>query len=235
TDIPTVTLAIAAVSGVSVVMGYTVRSIFVRSGRRVDRLLCQLVIDRLPTRRECTSNLLMKAVKVLVDQAAINLELDVTARTERTVIGKTDLLLQANGKCDCHIKCLLNELMKKNSHALKRTRTWLRESRSYVVANATLRNDRQVALELQLVPVDHLRRQIVGFGVEVDFKRISHAETTLADRSDIFAGRISHQLFKLHLRHSVYSKGKRKRRPEVERRKKSPPRRWGKDKKEACV
>ena len=57
------------------------------------------------------------------------------------------------------------------------------------MTDATLRNDRQVALEIQFVPVDHLRWQIVGFGIEVDFKRICHAETALADRSDIFAGR----------------------------------------------
>ena len=82
------------------------------------------------------------------------------------------------------------------------------------VTDSTLRYDGEVAFEVKLVPVDHLRWQIVGFGVEVDFKRICHAETALADCSDIFAGRPGHQLFKLRLRHRVYSRRKkRKRRP----------------------
>ena len=77
---------------------------------------------------------------------------------------------------------------------------------SYEVTDSTLRDDGQVALEIEFVPVDYLRRQIVGFRVEVDFQWIGHAETTVTDGSDIFTGRLGHQLFKLRLRHSVYSK-----------------------------
>jgi len=76
-------------------MGYSIRLAITWLWRRMPGLLSQLVVDRLPTRSKCVGNFLMEAVQVLVEHRPINLELDVTARTERTVIGLADLFLQA--------------------------------------------------------------------------------------------------------------------------------------------
>tara|TARA_R100001480_G_C4652337_1_gene171040 strand:+ start:256 stop:585 length:330 start_codon:yes stop_codon:yes gene_type:complete len=69
------------------------------------------------------------------------------------------------------------------------------------VNNARLMKESDIPFQIDLVPVQDLRRQVTGFGIETDGHRVCQTETTKPDFSKIFTGCSGDLLVELSLCH----------------------------------
>ena len=65
-------------------------------------------------------------------------------------------------------------------------------------------HDRDVALQLQFIPVDHLRWQVVGFWIKAHFEGVRDAEPAAADFAELFTGGSGDSGFNIVLGHRSF-------------------------------